>query len=46
MSTEPKPGESEIAAAMHEMLDGFREAGVLPGTTADHPTAPPGPSPE
>jgi len=46
MSTEPKPGESEIAAAMREMLDGFREAGVLPNTTASQPTTPPGPTPE
>ncbi len=32
MSAGAKPGESEIAAAMREMLDGFRKAGVLPIT--------------
>lgn len=29
MSADAKPGESEIAAAMREMLNGFRDAGVL-----------------
>jgi hypothetical protein len=46
MSTEPKLGESKIAAAMREMLDGFREAGVLPHTAAPQPTALAGPTPE
>lgn len=30
MSADVKPSESEIAAAIREMLDGFREAGLLP----------------
>jgi hypothetical protein len=46
MSTEAKPDQSELAAALHEMLDGFREAGVLSETAADQPSPPPGPSPE
>ena len=46
MSTEAKPEQSELAAALHEMLDGLREAGVLPDTAAPQPTAPPGPTPE
>lgn len=35
MSAEAKTGESEIAAAMREMLDGFRDAGVLPTVDGD-----------
>ena len=33
MSADAKPGESEIAAAMREMLHGFRDAGVLLDST-------------
>jgi hypothetical protein len=29
MSADAKPGESEIAAAMREMLNGLRDTGVL-----------------
>lgn len=29
MSADAKPGESEIAAAMREMINGFRDAGAL-----------------
>lgn len=29
MSADAKTGESEIAASIREMLDGFREAGML-----------------
>lgn len=36
MNTEAKPGKSELAAALHEMLDGFREAGVALDTDVDH----------
>ena len=46
MSTESKPGESEISAAVREMLDGFREAGVLSETAADQPGPTPGTTPE
>jgi hypothetical protein len=35
MSADAKRGESEIAAAMREMLDGFREAGVLLNADVD-----------
>ena len=40
MSTEATPAQSEIAAALHEMRDGFREAGVLPNTNVDHASQP------
>ena len=33
MSADAKPVESEIAAAMREMLNGFRDAGVLLDST-------------
>lgn len=33
MSADAKPGESEIAAAMREMLNGFHDAGVLLDST-------------
>jgi len=33
MSADAKSGESEIAAAMREMLHGFRDAGVLLDST-------------
>lgn len=38
MTTEAKPGQSELAAALHEMLDSFREAGVLLDAMVDHVT--------
>jgi hypothetical protein len=34
MSADAKHGESEIAAAMREMFNGFRDAGVLLDSTA------------
>jgi hypothetical protein len=46
MSTEAKPDRSELAAALHEMLDGFREAGVVTETAADQPCTIPGTTPE
>ena len=38
MSTDAKPGQSELAAALREMLDGFREVGVLFSTDVDRAT--------
>ena len=40
MSADAKHGESEIAAAIRGMLDGFREAGVLPTVDGDIATKP------
>lgn len=46
MSTEAKPDQSELAAALHEMLGGFREVGVLSETGAVQPGPTPGTTPE
>jgi hypothetical protein len=40
MSTDAKTGQSEIAAALHEMVDGFHQAGVLPNAGVDNETRP------
>ena len=40
MSTAAKPDRIKIAAALHEMLDGFREAGVLPDADVDRAIQP------
>jgi len=49
MSTDARPGESEIAAAMREMLDGFLDAGVFVDSKVGVTTEPqlsPAPEPD
>lgn len=40
MNTEAKPSQSELAVALHEMVDGFRRVGVLSDGSVDHATQP------
>ena len=42
LATEFNPNKSELAAALHEMLDAFREAGVVTEIAADQPSPIPG----